>query len=81
MPVNPRRIEVMDEQTLAVCRQKSSAELLAVGFSMWRYARARMESAVRWQYPELADAEVWREVSRRLLDGSRTALVPARRDA
>ncbi len=81
MAINPRRIEILDEHTLAAARRKSSAELLAAWFAMWRYARERMEASVRWQYPSWSDEEVRREVSRRLLeDGSRTALVPIRRD-
>ena len=82
MALNPNRIEILDEHTLAAFRRKSPAELLATGFAMWRYARARSEAAVRWQYPDWSDEQVRREVSRRFLeDGSRTALVPARRDA
>jgi hypothetical protein len=79
--INPRRIEILDEHTLAAFRRKTSAELLAMGFAMWDYGRKRMESAVRDQYPEWTDTQVQQEVSRRLLHESRTALVPAGRDA
>jgi len=68
--LDPRRIEVTDEAMAVVYRQKTSAERLAVGFSMWRYARRRLEGAVRWQHPDWDDRAVVAEINRRLLRGS-----------
>jgi hypothetical protein len=76
MRIEPRRIEIMDPQMLAIWRKKSSAESLAIGLRMWDYGRQRMEASVRWQYPDWTDEQVKREVSRRFLAESRTALVP-----
>jgi len=38
---------------------------------MWRYARQRVEAAVRWQHPHWEERQVQREVARRMLDGFR----------
>jgi hypothetical protein len=74
MRPDPRDIEVIDEAMADVYRAMTSAQRLAVAHGMWRYARQRIEAAVRWQHPDLDDPAVAREVSRRLLNGSgRTA--------
>ena len=66
----PAKIEVMDDQMAEVYRRKSSAEKLAIAHDLWRYARQRIEAAVRWQHPEWDQRAVNREASRRLLNGS-----------
>jgi hypothetical protein len=82
MSIDPRRIEILDEPTLDAFRRMTPAELLATSFAMWRSVRAQSEAGVRWQHPDWTCEQVRREVSRRFLeDGSRTALVPARRNA
>ena len=52
-----------------VYRRMTTDQRIAVAHGMWRYARQRVEAAVRWQYPEWDEQTVAREVSRRLLDG------------
>jgi hypothetical protein len=66
----PKHIEVIDEVMADVYRRKTSAQRLAIAHGMWRYARQRIEAAVRWRHPEWDDRSVAREVSRRLLNGS-----------
>ena len=51
-------------------RRMTTDQRLAVVHGMWRYARQRIESAARWQYPEWDEQAVGREVSRRRLDAS-----------
>lgn len=53
-----------------VYRRKTPDERLAIAHGMWRYARRRVEAAVRWQHPAWDEAAVAREVSRRMLHGS-----------
>ena len=66
---DPNRIEVIDEAMAEVYRRMTSDQRLAVAHGMWRYARQRIEAAVRWQHGEWDEARVAREVSRRLLNG------------
>jgi hypothetical protein len=70
MEVDPRRIEVMDDAMVPVLRRLSPAQKLAQAHAMWRYARQRVEAAVRWQHPQWDERQVQREVARRMLDGS-----------
>ena len=67
---DPARIEVIDEAMADVYRRMSTDQRIAVAHGMWRYARQRLEAAVRWQHPELDERAVAQEVSRRLLNGS-----------
>jgi hypothetical protein len=70
----------MDDQMAEVYRNKTPAQKLAIAHGMWRYARGRIEAAVRWQHPDWDEQQVRREVSRRLLGGSDgTAGLPAQR--
>lgn len=80
MPLDPTRIEVTDPRMVEVWRKKTPAESLKMGLRMWNYARDRLLLSVRWQHPDWDEEQVKREVSRRLLDGSRTAVVPPRRN-
>jgi hypothetical protein len=68
--VDPRRIELLDEVTLAAMRRMTSDQKLRASFDLWRYARDRTEAAVRWQYPDFDDRAVRKEVARRILRGS-----------
>jgi len=52
-----------------VYRQKTSAERLQIGFSMWRAARKLVECGVRRQHPEWSDDQVNGEIARRLSHG------------
>ena len=53
-----------------VYRRMTPDQRLAVAHGMWRYARQRIEAAVRWQHPDWDEPSVGREVSQRLLNGS-----------
>lgn len=69
MRLDPGQIEVMDEAMVEIYRRMDSAQRLAVAHGMWRYARQRLEAAVRWQHPEWEAPSVSREVGRRLRNG------------
>ena len=80
MPLDPRQIEVMDDAMAEVYRRKTPDQRLAIAHGMWRYARARIEAAVRWQHPDWDEQDVGRETSRRLLNGSGDSIeLPPRR--
>ncbi|MEX2316388.1 MAG: hypothetical protein WD669_04490 [Pirellulales bacterium] len=68
--IDPRNIEVVDDQMAAVFRAKSPAERLAIAHGMWRSASRMITSMVQDQNPEWADDRVRREVARRISHGS-----------
>ena len=79
MPLDPTKIEVMDDQMAEIYRRKTPAERQAIGHAMWRHARKIIEASVRWQYPERDDEFVREELNRRLLGGDYpTAGLPRR---
>jgi hypothetical protein len=69
MPLDPTKIEVLDDQMAEIYRRKTPAERQAIGHAMWRHARKTIEASVRWQYPEWDDKLVREELNRRLLGG------------
>ena len=80
MPLDPSKIEVMDERMAEVYRNKTPAERLAIAHGMWRYARERIEATVRREYPDWDRQAVNGEVARRLLNGpGATPELPPRR--
>lgn len=71
MALDPRRIEVMDEEMAAMERQRTPAQRIKTAHDMWRYARARLQAAVQWQHPDWSEREIDQEVGRRMLHGSK----------
>jgi hypothetical protein len=71
MRLDRGQIEVMDEAMVNVYRNKTPAERLAIGLGMWRYTRQRLEGYLKWEHPDWDDPTIAREVSRRLLGGTK----------
>jgi hypothetical protein len=67
MPLDPRRIEVIDDEMAAVLRAMTPAQRLASANGMWRYARGRLLAMVRHEHPDWDEAQVKADVCRRLL--------------
>jgi hypothetical protein len=67
MQVDPRNVELMDAAMVPVLRRMTPEQRLASAHSMWRYARVRVETAVREDHPDWSDAQVSREILRRML--------------
>jgi hypothetical protein len=65
-----QRIEVLDEAMAAVFRRKTPAERLAIGFGLWRAARALLRGQLASLHPEWEAARLDREVARRLSHGA-----------
>ena len=63
---DPRRIEVIDDQSAAMLRAKSGQESLAIAFGMFDFAVDVLTASVRDHHPEWTDRQVAEEVSRRL---------------
>jgi hypothetical protein len=70
MNLDPRQVEVIDDAMVEVIRHLTPAQKLAQAHAMWRYARQRVEAAVRWQHPNWAESDLRHEISRRMLSGS-----------
>ena len=64
--LDPRRIEVVDDEMAAVLRAKSGAERLAIAFGMYESARRMLTSMLRADHPDWSEDRLAREVARRL---------------
>ena len=62
--------EIPDDAMAALLRAKSGTERLRMAFGMWRTARLIVTAGVRDQHPEWTDAQVGREVARRMSHGT-----------
>lgn len=69
-PVDPRKIEVIDDATAAMLRSKTVAEKLAMLDQMWVFARELVTAGVKDQHPEWSELQVRREVARRMSHGA-----------
>ena len=71
-PLNcPRaREECLDDAMVAVLRDKSPAERLAIADGMWRSARSMIESMLRSDHSDWLPDRVRLETARRLSHGS-----------
>ena len=65
-PLDPRRIEVIDDEMVEVLRAKTGAERLRIAFGMWESARRMLTSMLAADHPDWSTEEVRREVARRL---------------
>jgi Rv0078B-related antitoxin len=66
MPIDPRRIEAVDEEMARVLRGKSGAERLRIASEMFDSARRMLESHLRAEHPDWDERRVAEETSRRL---------------
>ncbi|MCI0363332.1 MAG: hypothetical protein L0Y44_04085 [Phycisphaerales bacterium] len=70
MPLDPRRIEVMDDQVAAIMRHKTPQEKLAMLDDLWQLAESLTEAGVRELHPDWSDQQVRRERIRRMSRGA-----------
>ena len=63
-PLDPRRIEVLDDKSIEFLRAKSGIERLQLGISMGEDAARVLAAGVRDRSPRLTRQEVDREVAR-----------------
>lgn len=64
------RIEVIDEETAAMLRQKTGAERLAIAHRMFESARRMLLSHLRSVHPDWDQHQIEREAARRLSHGT-----------
>jgi hypothetical protein len=66
----PLRIEVIDAATAAMYRAMTPAARVAIAARAHQTARALIAAGVRAQFPNWTEADVAREVARRLSGGT-----------
>ena len=62
--------EAIDEDMVAIMRQKTEAERLMIGMRLWRTARALMGAGIRADHPHWTEVDVNREIARRVRSGA-----------
>ncbi len=68
--VDPKDIEVVDEDLVAVLRQKTPAERIEMVAAANRTARLLAAGGIRFQHPDWSDEQVQAEVKRRVCGGT-----------
>lgn len=70
MWLDPRRFEVIDDQTAEILRGMTTAERLAIANRMWVSARKAMLHMLAAEHPQWTKDQVQREAARRLSHGA-----------
>ncbi len=65
-----KRIEMLDDAMVAVLRDKTPAQRLAISNGMWRSARRMIEAVLQKEHPDWFADTIQREVARRMSHGS-----------
>ncbi|MCB1033225.1 MAG: hypothetical protein KDD47_05265 [Acidobacteria bacterium] len=68
--IDPRQVEVVDDDMARVLRSKTGAERLTIAFGMFTSARRMLLSHLRASHPGWSHDEILREVARRLSHGA-----------
>ena len=69
MSFDPRRIEVIDDESAAVLRAKSGAERVRMIDELMGFYRRAVTAKLRRQYPHWTEAEIENEIARRIAGG------------
>ena len=70
MPIDARRIEVLDPIVVEILRTKSPAERAQQASDLHRFAKTANESQLRFLHPDWTDEQVNTEMLRRLTGGA-----------
>jgi hypothetical protein len=70
-PLDPRRIELLDPEVVAMLKAKSPAEKLGMAFEMQKLARGVLFSRIRSQHPDWTGSEIDAAVAQRMSRGER----------
>lgn len=71
MPIDPRRIEVIDERQAEIFRRMSPLERIETGLSMAGFAREIIAAHLRARHPSWTEDRIARETVRRFADEPR----------
>jgi len=64
------QIEVIDDVSARIYASKTPVERLKIASGMWRSAKKLLTASLKSQYPEWNEAEISREVIKRLSHGA-----------
>ncbi len=67
--LDPRSVEIVDEDVARILRTKTGAERLRIAFSMYDSARRMLISMLTADHPDWSEDQVREEVVRRLSHG------------
>ncbi|MDP3041074.1 MAG: hypothetical protein Q8O18_14560 [Deltaproteobacteria bacterium] len=67
--LDPGQIEVVDDNMVEVLRQKTPAERIKIGFTLWTSARGMLMAYLKSSHPEWSIEMIEKEVARRLSHG------------
>jgi hypothetical protein len=70
MRLDAGQIEVIDNETAEMLRQKSGAERLAIADGMFRFARGMIVATLRAEHADRDDRRIAHEAARRLSHGA-----------
>jgi len=68
--IDPRQVEVVDDDMARILRAKTGAERLRIAFSMFTSARRMLTSHLTAEHPDWSQEDVRRETARRLSHGA-----------
>jgi hypothetical protein len=70
MAIDPRRIEVVDEEMAAVLRAKTGPERLRIASGLFAAARRMLASHLAAEHPDWDERRIREETARRLAGGA-----------
>ena len=70
--LDPRSVEIVDEEVARILRTKTGAERLQIAFGMYKSARRMLTSMLTADHPDWSEEQVREEVGRRLSHGYST---------
>jgi hypothetical protein len=70
-PLDPRRIELLDPEVVAMLKAKLPVEKLGMAFEIQKLARRVLFSRIRSQHPEWTPSEIDKAVAQRMIRGER----------
>jgi len=68
-PLDPRRIELLDPEVVAMLKAKSPAEKLEMAFKIQKFTRGVLFSRIRSQHPDWTETEIGKAVAQRMSRG------------
>jgi len=68
--LNPKQIEVVDDQVAAILRTKTPAERLKMAFDLWDMASRMITGYLKSQHPDWSQEQIQKETAHRLSHGA-----------